>query len=528
MRARIVGVSVTMSISMIASALAFLALPLDVPPAYRPRGGSIVSSRLAIPRAAAETASVEPALSSPAEPRVGPRAPRRRAPVPSRDDLDLFPAPPPVPPTPLTNLPPGLRPELDRVPCTVDRLDGSIGEAVGREGTVSDVLFLLGARRQVTADFASAADYYEAFALHAPEADGAECSAAERALGTCPDAPRALERAIAFRHALGDINRAVELADVYVDTYGETRIADAARVSLEAGRFLLEEHRNDEAIAHYRRHTQRFARHVRPAEAVRAWVERGRAEWTAGERNRASRSFRRALLEWRRGRGDEVALAIDPEGDGSGADFARALDAVAEAGYHLAELRYEHFHEIDAPGYAGDGTPVDVQRWVARRLRPWVVQKARALASAEAAYVRVAELGSTRFRVAAEARTGEMYHEMMESFRRAPLPEVRVETERETLVARADWRAAPIERLRGGARDAFRRCLDAAIRSRQFGRDASLCAIELDRVAAEPHGVEIVPRRARLHEPSSAPRPLHMHVSPEACSDGAEAPLTRS
>jgi tetratricopeptide (TPR) repeat protein len=425
-----------------------------------------------------------------------------------RDDLALLPSPPPVPLPPITTAPAGLRSELDAVPCALERLDGSISDVIDREGTTGDVLYLLGARRQITADFASAADYYEAFALHTPEADGESCSNDERVAGICADAPRALERAIAFRHALGETERAVELAERYVETYGETRVADAARVSLEAGRFLREADDAGAAVRHYRTHTQRFARHVRAAESVEAWVARGRAEWDAGERQSAARSFRRALRAWRRGSAEDVAVAADGDGDAAGVEFARALDAVAEAGFHLAELRYERFREIAAPEYDGEGTPRDVERWVERRLRPWVIRKARALTDARLAFARVAELGSSRFRVAAEARTGEMYHEMLDAFRHAPLPEIRFSTERETLIARADWRDGPIERLRVEARDAFRRCLDVAIRSRQLGRDAARCASELDRIVTQPSNRELFRVGVRVRETIAEPRPI--------------------
>jgi hypothetical protein len=522
MRSRIVELSVTVSVGAVAASFAFLALPLDLAldapaPRARPTLASASSTELAID---ARTVSV------PTPSAQEPRHPRRARRVEPPDDLSLLPPPPTAPLPAIVALAPGLHADLDVAPCALTRIDGSIANVIAREGTAGDVLYMLGTERQLTADFASAADYYEAFALHAPEADGASCSAEERASGSCAEAPRALERAIAFRSALGETDRAVELASRYVEAYGETRVADAARVSLEAGRFLSDAGRATAAARHYRHHTQRFVRHVRPAEAVHAWVERGRAELVAGERQWAARSFRRALLEWRRGSADDVAVALEPEGDERGAEFARALEAVAEAGYHLAERRYERFHGIAAPTYDGDGTLDDVERWVERRLRPWVVRKAAALSDARAAYARVGELGSTRFRVAAEARTGEMYEEMLDAFRNAPLPVVRVASERETLVVHADWRAGPIERLRTEARDAFRRCLDVAIRSRQLGRDAALCAEELDRVVSTQHAGEIIPMRARIRETLAEPRavPTLGRTRPdEACHEGEQS-----
>jgi len=430
--------------------------------------------------------------------------------------LDLLPPPATAPAVLVT--PDALRPLATPTP------HGCIGEALTEraavlDGAPSDVLFLLGTERHAVGDMRAAADYYEAFALHDASRDDAGCSEDEKALGLCADAPRALETAISLRRGIGEEDRAYELSETYVATYGETRIDDAARVSLVAGRALTEAGRAEEARRHLTAHTRRFARHVPVSERVRAWVARGAAERAAGRQREAARSFRRALSLWDQGGASVVAMRLDEDGEELGSDFARTLDAVAEAGFHLAEARYGRYAALAPPRYEGDGERRGVERWVARQLRPWMVQKLRALSRAEAAYLRVAALGVTRHRIAADARRGAMYRDLLETFVSAPSVAVHEEGEA-SLSVLSDWRSAPIARLRARATEAFESCLRTALRSRQLGRDAAICASELSRVdpMTYPEAAELSPADLLITSEPAEPGPVEDERLLSTCS----------
>jgi hypothetical protein len=382
------------------------------------------------------------------------------------------------------------------------------------------VLFLLGTERHAVGDLAAAADYYEAFARNDLSRDDEACSADEKAMGLCVDAPRALETAIALRRGLGDEERAQELSVRYVATYGETRISDAARVSLVAGRALTAAGRAEEARRHLSAHTRRFARHVPIGERVRGWVARGQAEREAGDERAALRSFRLALSLWDRGGASVAAMRLDEEGQELGSDFARSLDAVAEAGFHLAEARYGRFAALTPPRYVGHGSRREVERWVSAQLRPWMVEKLRALSRAETAYRRVAALGVTRHRIAAEARRGAMYRDLLETLAGAPTIVVHEQGEL-GIVVEADWRSAPVATLRARATEAFRACLETALQTRQLGHDAALCAAELSRVdpMRYPPQAELSPAELLLISEPVGTRPVNDEPSlTEACS----------
>jgi hypothetical protein len=290
-----------------------------------------------------------------------------------------------------------------------------------------------------------------------------------------------------------------------------------------AGRALTESGHAQEARRHLRAHTRRFARHVPVGERVRAWVARGVAEQEAGREGEARRSFRRALSIWDRGGASIVAMRLDEDGEELGSDFARTLDAVAEAGFRLAEARYGRFASLTPPRFEGRGERREVERWVAHQLRPWMVQKLRALSRAEAAYRRVAALGTTRHRIAADARRGAMYRELLETFTSAPPIEVRGEGETATAV-RADWRSGPIAQLRSRAREAFESCLETALGSRQLGRDAAICAAELSRVdpIMHPPTLELAPSHPLIVNEPARPGPIEpdapMPRITESCS----------
>lgn len=400
-------------------------------------------------------------------------------------------------------------------PCGVgDRVEAAIQDRTvllddSDDDRAIDLLFLLGARHHSVGDWERAAEYYEAFARHHPSVDGDACTDESRASGTCPDAPAALENAMLFRRALGQTDRALQDAELYERWYGETRIADTARVVAQAGEILEAEGGHLEAAHHWRRRSAEYARWVSPTEALRMQVRVGRARWDAGERRAAARIFRRVVRAWRRGLAEQAAMSA---GEVSGADFSRTLEAVGEAAFLLAEVRFEAFRSLSRPTYGGDGSLEDVERWVARRLRPWILRKATALRRAREGYERVAALGVSEWRIAARARTGAMLRLLMDDLASAPVPRALGPGDEHiggVVVPAEDFWEPALSQLRGPAIRAFEECLRAAVRTRHFGAWSSGCARELTRLDPEGHpaDVELRDRRLRVSDSPVLPRP---------------------
>jgi tetratricopeptide (TPR) repeat protein len=497
-RARIIERSLSVALASTAAVSAFLFVPLDR--AHAPRRQAAVSPPPAMPTAPPGSIAA-----------AAPRRPPARA-LGRSQDVDPL-AWIVAPDAPYTFLGASAF-ELHQVrpvcaPVPAGPVDDVIGARLALSddpdaGFGADVLFLLGAAAQSVGDVGRAADYFESFARHTPDASETACTPDERLEGGCPDAPAALENAMLFREALGQTDAALADAQLFVATYAETRVRDAARVSRRAGRLL--ERRGDHrgAAAHYRDHVVTFARHGTPAEAIGAYVRLGRARWQSGDERGAARAFRVALRHWRRA-ADRIAAASDASGE----EFSHALEAVAEAGFHLAELRRRRYEAVVAPPYRGDGTAADVGRWVRRALRPWVARKLRALEDTRAAYERVSELGATEWKIAAEARIAELYLDVGDAIARAPTPtEIRGEGELAVAVAVGDdWRAEPLRRLRAPARTAWERCMAAAVSSRHFGSWSARCASGLSEVDPERHPPLRELFRRRHHVASSTRAP---------------------
>jgi hypothetical protein len=266
-----------------------------------------------------------------------------------------------------------------------------------------------------------------------------------------------------------------------------------------------------EAASHFRRQLDTYGRHVAPARALRMQVRLGRAHWEAGEKQDAARVFRGVVYRWRHGLAERVATQPDEDRGASGAEFSRTLEAVGEAAYLLAELRLDAFRGLARPSYGGDGSIEDVDAWVSRELRPWVVRKAHALRDARDAYDRVAMLGVTEHQIASRARIGQMFRAFMDDLGSAPVSRVTVDGDEQIADVRlgtAAWREPALAQLRLPALAAFEQCLRTAVRTRHFGRWSEQCAVELTRLDARAHPdvQELRPATLRIHDGAIRPK----------------------
>jgi len=523
---RIVEVAFATGLAAVSAVVAFLVVPLDL--ASRER-------TLVAGHAGAQT-SAEVQLPLPAPPRpmmeLRPTTPRRSRPndalfsnaPPAGADPYRDPGPDDLRLSPIATCRGSCEDEASGSPCRTPghgitvRREVALLDSEPDQARTGDVLFLLGAEAQAHADYAAAADYYEAFAAGQPDGASLACSGADRESGGCPDAARALENAILFRRSLGQNERALEDAALFEVRYGDTRVADAARVSMHAGAIHRTAHGLADAVAHYDQHVRRYERHVSPGAAIRALVALGRARWDAGDRRRATSAFRRALVSWQRGDASAVATQPDDDAEPDGAEFARTLEAVAEAGFHLAEVRYDRYRGMAAPRYEGDGSAADVERWVARELGPWVRRKGRALAVARDAFDEVQRLGVTRWQIAAASRTGRLYLDLARDLRNVrPPAEVRGAGELVDAVAIANPLEPAIRRLEGPAVQALEHCMALARSSRQFGAWSLACAEGLIELAPDRHppDVELRPTRALSHDELRLPAPIERDLAGE-------------
>jgi len=339
-------------------------------------------------------------------------------------------------------------------------------EDFGDTAAGRDVLFLLGAEHQVVADFARAASFYEAYASH-PRAevctDGGE---------TCTSAAAALENAMLFRRASGQTEEALADADLYARRYASSDPRGATRVALAAAALSSDDARVDRLRALSRRR-------LPPAEAIQVDVELGEVLWDV-DRDAARRAFRRADRLWERAGGAQMARSPGLDSHAWVAELGRTRESLAEARFREAERRYHVAKGLQPPSYSGPSTERHAQRWVVRRLRPWMERRLRRVRLAERALARVDVLGLTRWTVAAAARRGQLYQDLADAVRTMELPEVLAPEDPEGDGVR-QYREPIREHLVEPAIARFQACMDFARQTRAYGEWSDRCADALGR-----------------------------------------------
>ncbi|MEM9193058.1 MAG: hypothetical protein AAGF12_28040 [Myxococcota bacterium] len=381
------------------------------------------------------------------------------------------------------------------------------------------LLFLLGSNAEALGHYDQAASYYESFARHHRDSDESLCTPTELASDTCPSAPRALRRAFELRRSLGQRAQATENAAAFVANYGETRLQEAAEVGLEAAELAPEAAR----LAALQHHHRRFGRHSAPETQLRLQLALGKAQAAAGNATTARRTFRGTIRFWESEAGIDLATRPNQRSQGRQGVYQDSLAVVAEAGFELAEMRFRAFRGLAAPRYDGPADAASINRFVATELGPFLRRKLRFLSRAEVAYEEVAALGVTEFRVAANARRGQMYAALARAVRDLPTLEVQSPHPEETTGIEVDTGAelsSAAARLQGPAVESYRRCLDHAVQSRRFGAWSRLCAEALEELDPEAYPPAREIHRQRLHHSKTNAGPRPRTARPEHCEAG--------
>ncbi|MFO0588206.1 MAG: hypothetical protein U0441_11730 [Polyangiaceae bacterium] len=156
--------------------------------------------------------------------------------------------------------------------------------------------------------------------------------------------------------------------------------------------------------------------------------------------------------------------------------IARALLAVGEAMYYVAEEKRLVAEAEKMPEYKGPGQKDQVLKHIQSKVAPWVQSRRAKIEDAEKAYVAILNVQpfpSPRWVVDAAARVGQMWGHLAAQFRTTPIPKEwagtgkipGTNTDRETL--RADYYAAldqAAEPLMARARNAFKTCSDLSVK----------------------------------------------------------------
>ncbi|MDQ3033466.1 MAG: tetratricopeptide repeat protein [Myxococcota bacterium] len=414
-------------------------------------------------------------------------------------------------------------------------------------------VYLVGANYHALAIYSRAADYYEQFATRYPGEDGSECTDAERAAGTCAIAHAALENAVFFRLGLGEEDRAIEDVRLYERSYRRSRARETAQVVFSLG--SIYERRGDwnRVFGHYNTWLRSYGRQALPHEVIRANVYLGRAKWETDDRGRAEGHFRAAVQAWSRGAPEAIARAEGTDEE-KALWLARARDAASEALFYLAEYKLAEFRAIRFPRLPSTRTLASVTRWSTEDLAPWLQEKRERLQTAEAAYNLIAELNVPQWQIAGAARIGEMYQQIVDDMRSAPIPE-EIERDDELYGIYVDALEGALNGSGPGpdgrpftpddiactpdsqepqcvsspvrqAMSKFEFCLTLATRVRWYNEFSQQCEVQLNRLDAQryPLAAELRGTASFIQDQIATPEPVELTTdAEEADVEGASA-----
>jgi hypothetical protein len=220
----------------------------------------------------------------------------------------------------------------------------------------------------------------------------------------------------------------------------------------------------------------------------------------------AEREHNRAIELWE---APGTAAALQGGNDAAGRErLTRALSAVAEALFFVAEQKRAQLDNVRMPSYKGESTREGATRFVQTKVADWVKQKTALVEETEKAYARIFDLKPAplaRWVVDASARTAQLWGKFNAEFRAAPIPEawrgrgkiagsLTAEELRHFYYESLDQAAEP---LKARARAAYERCRDTADRTQHPSELSRSCVIWLEKTAGAPPANTESPPRAR-------------------------------
>jgi len=249
-----------------------------------------------------------------------------------------------------------------------------------------------------------------------------------------------------------------------------------------------------------------------PVDAVLAGhVLYGRSCAMSNDAPCAEREHRKAIAIWE-APGTAAALAAQGGDKAEGRErLARALSAVGEALYYIAEKQRNELNRVRMPAYKGPSTREDVTRFIQTDVADWVKKKTALVEETEKAYAKIFDLKPApppRWAVAAASHSAFSWGKFMAEFRATPIPpawtrqgtiagsRLSIEELRHFYYESLDRAAEP---LKARARGVYEKCRATADRTQHHDENARSCVVWLDKIADVAQA-----------EPSvSPPRPPH-------------------
>ena len=335
----------------------------------------------------------------------------------------------------------------------------------------------LGRNHQAIAMYEQAAGYFERYAR---ETDYRGDQAAE-----------ALSDAVILRLGLGQDEPALSDARAYARQLGERYPERASRIA-----FAIAAHHGERG--EWRDARQYLQGAIRSIDAsaeldvrTQAHALLARAHLELGSRAQAAREYATVRRLWSN-QGDAARAILGAKGTNAENQrrLGRALAALGEATYFVADEKRRAVERIRFPAYHGPGTIAAVDRHIKTKVRDWITLKKPLLEAATQSYTEVLRIepdAPPAWVIASGAQVGALWSQFVAEFRAAPIPDsIRQDEQLRTAYYEALDRASePYKQL---ARQAYEKCLDYSVRYQHFDGHSRACEVWLsENYKAEYH-----------------------------------------
>ena len=339
----------------------------------------------------------------------------------------------------------------------------------------------IGGNYQAIAVYDQAAEWYEKYARGNPRAENADVALAD---------------AVLLRLGLGQETEAIADARDFAKSYGATKAAQSAAIAFAIGAHHAEKEDWEKARSALAGSMTIIDRAPLDLQ-LQAHAVLGRALSRLNNAKQARVEHAKVRTLWSDPAAGEAKIrAAYPNDDDAQRDrrLGKALGAVGEAFFFAAEeRRLAEVETLKFPEYKGPGDKASVKAHIDTRVKDWYLKKMAAIQKVEPEYAKILDLkpiAPPKWVIAAGSRSGLMWGDFVDDFRRAPIPKSWKGTEIEQVyTTNIDMASEPYKVQH--ARPALKKCLDLSTKHQYFDAFSRSCEVWLAKnYKAEYHVVD--------------------------------------
>jgi hypothetical protein len=353
----------------------------------------------------------------------------------------------------------------------------------GNSTWAKKAVYEIGGNYQAIAVYDLAAEWYERYAKADPKAEGAD---------------KALSDAVILRLGLGQEEEAIKAAQTFNKNYGASKPAQTAAIAFAVGAHYAEKEDWEKARGALNGSMSVIDKSPPDIQAqAHATLGRVYTKLKNGD-TLAKGEYAKVRGLWQDPAVAEKRIRDSyPSEDDAQKDrrMAKALNAVGEAFFFAAEERRRA--EVDPlkfPAYSGAGDKDSVNKHIQTKVKDWYTKKKETIQKVEPEYIKILELKPVpppKWVIAAGSRAGLMWGDLVDDFRRAPIPEAwKKDAEiRGAYYAALDGASEPFKV--NSAKPALKKCLDLSVKYQYFDEFSRACEVWLAKnYKAEYHVVD--------------------------------------